>query len=621
MLVAQIALAASAQAAGEASVPRSRPWFDVRALGARGDGVADDTRGLQAALDAARMAGGGVVYVPAGTYLVAPPGAAGGRATLESLTIGSNTWLRGDGPATVLKVKAGAGSYRSLLSNHPTPASLAENVVISDLRFDQSCATSAGDIRPRPEDRNHHAIYLSWAAKNVTIERVTFDPICGVSTVVLNAPSAQNLVVRDNHFRFMRGPSSEPTGYYDNTAVYLNGQGTLVSGNLFESTAADGARGAIELHGARGVAANNVTHWYHSCVRAVGTSGSEVPPRLQNGFTIDGNTCADAKDAINLWSITGHHLRGVTITGNTISLAEVEHLRHTKDLKYFQGISFAWDAVSGQLDGDISDVVIEGNVITAQPSQGVWGASAYSTGGIVLTNAGNISNVLVRGNVLREVPTKAIHVESKGRGTMARNVRIEGNAIIDPGHDMAAGDHRAGIVLAGKLQDVEVAHNTITGTMLPFRGRYAIRAAAAPGSARVGIHDNTWSTGDPSATYQLSLEGAIDGGPGGRTRKTTTSPRPGEVLTTDAAGIGIWEVTVTGGSAFTVRAPANATPGQRLTIRIRNGQPGPIGPIRWEGFKMGDFTSPRPGYLRALEVLWDGTSWCELYQSSQDVPN
>ena len=620
MLVVQIASAVTAQAAGDVSAPRPRPWFDVRALGARGDGVADDTRALQAALDAARTAGGGIVYVPAGTYLVAPPGAAGGRATVESLTIGSNIWLRGDGPATILKVKAGTGSYRSLLSNRPTPASPTENVVISDLRVDQNCAASSGDIRPRPEDRNHHAIYLSWAARNVTIERVTFDPICGVSTVVLNAPSAQNLVVRDSHFRFVRGPTSEPTGYYDNTAVYMNGQGMQVSGNVFESSAADGARGAIELHGARGVAANNVTHWYHSCVRAVGTSGKEAPPPLQNGFTIEGNTCAEAKDAINLWSTTGHHLRGVTVSGNTISLAENEHLRHTKALKYFQGISFAWDAVSGQLDGDISDVVIESNVITAQPAQGVWGASAYSTGGIVLTNAGNISNVLVRGNVLRDIPTKAIHLESKGRGKLARNVRIEGNALLDPGHDAAAADYRAGILVGGRLQDVEVAHNTITGTMLPFRGRYAVRAAAAPGSARVGVHDNTWSTGDPAATYQLSLEGAVDGGPGGRTRKTTSSPRAGEVISTDAAGIGIWDVTLTGGSAFTVRAPGNAAPGQRLTIRVRNGQPGPLGPIRWEGFKMGRWTSPRPGYLRALEVLWDGTYWCELYQS-QDVPN
>ncbi|WP_431870234.1 right-handed parallel beta-helix repeat-containing protein [Nocardiopsis eucommiae] len=47
---------------------------DVRALGAIGDGGTDDTGPLQAALDGAREDGGGVVWIPGGTYSVqAPP--------------------------------------------------------------------------------------------------------------------------------------------------------------------------------------------------------------------------------------------------------------------------------------------------------------------------------------------------------------------------------------------------------------------------------------------------------------------------------------------------------------------------------------------------------------------
>lgn len=43
--------------------------YNVRDFGARGDGVANDTAPLQAALAAANAnAGGGVVYLPAGTY-------------------------------------------------------------------------------------------------------------------------------------------------------------------------------------------------------------------------------------------------------------------------------------------------------------------------------------------------------------------------------------------------------------------------------------------------------------------------------------------------------------------------------------------------------------------------
>ncbi len=45
------------------------PFFDVRAYGAKGDGVAVDSPAINAAIDAASAAGGGTVVLPAGTYL------------------------------------------------------------------------------------------------------------------------------------------------------------------------------------------------------------------------------------------------------------------------------------------------------------------------------------------------------------------------------------------------------------------------------------------------------------------------------------------------------------------------------------------------------------------------
>jgi hypothetical protein len=46
------------------------PWFDVRDYGAIGDGVADDTTKIQAAVDAASTTGRGVVLAPTGTYKI-----------------------------------------------------------------------------------------------------------------------------------------------------------------------------------------------------------------------------------------------------------------------------------------------------------------------------------------------------------------------------------------------------------------------------------------------------------------------------------------------------------------------------------------------------------------------
>ncbi len=48
-----------------------RHWIDIQEdYGAVGDGITDDTSAIQAALDAARTAGGGVIDFPFATYLI-----------------------------------------------------------------------------------------------------------------------------------------------------------------------------------------------------------------------------------------------------------------------------------------------------------------------------------------------------------------------------------------------------------------------------------------------------------------------------------------------------------------------------------------------------------------------
>lgn len=63
--------------------PASRAGiYDVRAMGARGDGSTDDTKAIQAALDACAARGGGTVVVPSGTYQLRPI-QIGSRTTLQ----------------------------------------------------------------------------------------------------------------------------------------------------------------------------------------------------------------------------------------------------------------------------------------------------------------------------------------------------------------------------------------------------------------------------------------------------------------------------------------------------------------------------------------------------------
>lgn len=78
--------------------------FNVRDFGAVGDGHTSDTAAIQAAIDAAAKAGGGDVYIPAGTWTLTP----GGKPADGALMLKSNVFIKGEGMGTtVLKLADG----------------------------------------------------------------------------------------------------------------------------------------------------------------------------------------------------------------------------------------------------------------------------------------------------------------------------------------------------------------------------------------------------------------------------------------------------------------------------------------------------------------------------------
>jgi hypothetical protein len=82
---------------GRTLLSRLNDTISVKDFGATGDGVADDTAEIQAALDYANSLSGAQVYFPRGTYLTG------------KLTIYSGTYLLGDGRNnTTIKLKDGA---------------------------------------------------------------------------------------------------------------------------------------------------------------------------------------------------------------------------------------------------------------------------------------------------------------------------------------------------------------------------------------------------------------------------------------------------------------------------------------------------------------------------------
>jgi len=117
---------AKGSGSGAASGGAPKPiWLDVTSAGAVGDGVADDTGAIRAAIDSL-AASGGTVHFPAGIYLVRPAEIVVGRSGVR---------LEG-APGSTIRCKAGAWQSANLLQVEGTPESHVADIAITGLDFD-----------------------------------------------------------------------------------------------------------------------------------------------------------------------------------------------------------------------------------------------------------------------------------------------------------------------------------------------------------------------------------------------------------------------------------------------------------------------------------------------------
>jgi hypothetical protein len=144
------------QAVERSGTAASPSWLDVRAFGARGDGVTSDSAAIQAAIDAAQQAGGGTVFFPCGTYLL--------RSSDPRVKVTkSNIRLLGSGACSVLKL-AGPASFVGIFVDSPgtgalTPFAGTPPQTSPDVTVTNPAGFRAGEyvLLQDPENHKHAA--------------------------------------------------------------------------------------------------------------------------------------------------------------------------------------------------------------------------------------------------------------------------------------------------------------------------------------------------------------------------------------------------------------------------------------------------------------------------------
>ena len=359
---------------------RANDIVSVLDFGARGDGTTDDTAAIQAAIDAVSNVGGGVVIVPAGTYIVGAVTVTGIAAGVAGIVLKNNVTLQIDG---TIKVKAnayGAGAFYGAIRTLDVGAS---NVKITGTGYiDGNKANQTASVQC-------NNVYL-LAVNNVTID--------GISSINANGQGIQITAVT--------GSTITDVSVYNTVVKNANGIGIQVSrcgGNLV-------------------IADNLVDTTTDNCIDVYNENGT-VSPDTGN-IAITGNTVISG-----LTGIFPETTRNCVVSGNSAYNCTTGYAANRingapSNLRFTGNIASAC-ATGFAISGDTTGVTVSDNSV-----------ELFTAAGVQLgAGAGNVSYVIVKDNTFK-ANSSTVNIISIV-GTTASYLTIRDNFILDAGHNSA----------------------------------------------------------------------------------------------------------------------------------------------------------------------------------------
>lgn len=568
------------------------PARDIRRNGAKCDGTTDDRLAINAAIAVMAAIGGGIVDLPEGTIAV------GASGTGTYITLASNVTVRGRGPGTRLKVKDSNGHFETLFAAPPGTA----NVCLENFTVDMNPSGNSVAFTAATGQRQTGVSIQD--ATGFRMRNVRFDPYSGVWAVTIGGTACSDVIITGGCF-FRFDPKGGTTSV-DNSTIYLNGDGCVVSGCVFKAAIGNGAHGAIELHDSGGTATGNTIDGFQSSINLVTTDTGTAPPYTAHVCT--GNVITRCAYGPRVWPLTGYVARGVTITGNEIGLSQVTH-----NTASCFGAGVWWDSTcQGAVEGL---TIADNNIIFEDEGAGRAVGSEFLNVGISVTPQGNTaSGVTVTGNKIIRCPGTAIRLSGFDANSHLKNSRISDNVIVDAGNNpgivIGSGAFRTAIIFQSNMTDVVVEDNSIHDTgASALEGVNALLYASGLGTlTRVKVRNNTLSAANSGGTplaVSINVAGIFGDNNCVGDRETVTYAAT--YAPAVCAGGRTKLVTLTG--AFQVNAPTHRIRGGRVRMElIQDGTGGRA--VTWTSpWKVGAFSPTTTANTRtAYEFEDDGTN-------------
>jgi len=355
-----------------------KPWCDVRAFGATGDGTTDDTTAIQDAIDS--LTDAGIVFLPEGTYKIT-----------SAIQLDDSILLKGVGGSTLI---TSTGNHDLIVANNKTKAGV------------EFLALSGGD----------DGITIYGGSSQCFVRNV-FVGAVGNNGIFLN--DAKNCQVRGN---IVNSPSKNGIYIYGTTDPALGSDENNVIGNLILSPGNKGISvfnnsernriiGNYLYHtGEAGIFLNDTSSSYHSNYNSV--IGNTV---YRSGATEDsgGNGIEFGAEQV-----------GAICKGNFV--IEAGYGRAGEALPSMYGIS-----VHGK------HIIVQGNYVLSALYHGIYlyeASFVVCTGNIVINSsqdsAGNYDGIRVHsssGEARRIIIDHNICLDNQGTPRQAYGIRVTGS--------------------------------------------------------------------------------------------------------------------------------------------------------------------------------------------------